>query len=275
MNFKIVSDSSSNILTLSAVDYAAVSLKIITESKEYVDDCKLNVKQMTEELYNNKGKSSTSCPNMQEWMDAFGDGNDVFAVTITSKLSGSYSSAVQAREEYIKKYPNAKAYVIDTLSAGPAMQLVIEKLEECALNGIDFDKTEEIIEEYQKHVNLSVSLQSLMNLARNGRTSLAVAKIAGVLGIRIVGAAIDGELKPLHKCRGEKKALQTVKSELVKNGFNGGKVRIAHCFNEESANELKSMLLADFPNGDIEVSTCSGLCSYYAEKGGLMIGFEN
>ena len=54
----------------------------------------------------------------------------------------------------------------------------------------------------------------------------------------------------------------------------GGKVRIAHCFNEGAAQKLKELLHAEFSKLKIEHYACRGLCSFYAEKGGLLVGFE-
>ena len=118
-------------------------------------------------------------------------------------------------------------------------------------------------------------LESLKNFAANGRVSPAVAKIAGVLGIRIVGkASAQGTLEPTNKSRGEAKALDALISNLAKEGLRKGKVRIAHCFNEAAAKALTDKIHTAFPQAEVKVSKCLGLCSYYAEKGGMLVGFE-
>ena len=274
MNFKIVSDSSSNILEWSQKDYCTVPLKIILGEDEYVDNKDLDVANMVEAMSRSKAKCSTSCPNVFDWLDAFGDAKEIFAITITSHLSGSYSSALQAKEEYIKNNPNAKVYVIDSLSTGPEMQLIIEKLFELDENGATFEEAVETIKKYCQTTELLFSLESLRNLAKNGRVSPAVAKIAGVLGIRVVGKAENGELYPLHKCRGEKKAIETISEEILNLGFKGGKIRISHCQNIGAAEKIAENIKSKFPNCDIKIGECTALCSFYAEKGGLLIGLE-
>ena len=274
MSFKIVSDSSSNILKLPVADYRTVPLKIILGEKEYVDDKNLDVADMVEEMSRSKAKCSTSCPNMFDWLEAFEGSKEIFAITITSHLSGSYSAAMQAKDEYIKNNPDAKIYVIDSLSTGPEMQLIIEKLIELSESGASFEEAEETIKEYCKKTELLFSLESLRNLAKNGRVSPAVAKIAGVLGIRVVGKADEGVLNPLHKCRGEKKALETITEEILNMGFKGGKLRIAHCRNKEAAEKIVNNIKTTYPDCDIAIGGCTALCSFYAEKGGLLIGFE-
>ena len=98
MNFKIVADSSSDLLEFSGVPYEAVPLKIITKETEYVDDASLNVEQMVEDLRRQTAPTGTSCPNVHDWITAFGDADMVFAITITSNLSGSYNACRQAAE---------------------------------------------------------------------------------------------------------------------------------------------------------------------------------
>jgi len=271
---KIISDSSSNLLTYDEAEYMSVPLKIISESKEYVDNADLDVEQMVHEMSESKEKFTTSCPNAYDWAEAYGDEPDIFAVTITSKLSGSYAAAVTAANEKIEEKPSRNIHVIDSLSAGPELQLIIEKLKELKENGFSFKEIKEKIAAYMEKTHLIFSLQSLSNLAKNGRVSHTVAKLAGVLGIRIVGEAEEGTLKPLHKCRGEKKTLETLKEDMLNSGFKGGKVRISHCLNAESARELKESILKLFPKTDIKINICTALCSFYAEKGGLLVGFE-
>lgn len=276
MKYKIVSDSASNVLSLSDAAFSSVPLKIITAQAEYIDDAQLDVERMVQEIRDTKGKSGTSCPNIHDWLQAFGDADRVFAVTITSNLSGSCASARQAKEEYEQAHPGTKVYVVDTLSAGPEMRLIIEKLSQWVREGRPFEEIVKGVQEYTEHTHLLFSLESLTNLARNGRVNPAVAKIAGVLGIRIVGAAsAEGTLQQLHKCRGEKKALDMVFEEMKLRGFRGGKTRIAHCLNPEAAQKLKTAILEVFPECDVQLERTTALCSFYAEKGGLMIGFES
>ena len=276
MQYKIVADSSSNVRSLENVNFANVPLKIITKEKEYVDDETLDLAQMAADLKAYKGTSGTSCPNVMEWMEAFGDADGVFAIAITSNLSGSFNAARQAAEEYMDENPGKKVCVLDSLSAGPELRLIAEKVREYILAGLSFEEIEEKVRAYMAHTHLLFTLQSLANLARNGRVSPAVAKIAGVLGIVIVGKASDvGTLQQMHKCRGEKRAIETLYKEMKANGYAGGKVRIGHNFNEAGAQQLIDLIHADFPEADATAEQSTGLCLFYAEEGGLMVGYED
>ena len=97
-----------------------------------------------------------------------------------------------------------------------------------------------------------------------------------MLGIRVIGQASEaGELDVICKTRGEHGALERIVLELKEHGYNHGKVRIAHCGNAAAAERLKHMIRAVFEGAQVEVSECGGLCSYYAELGGLLVGYED
>ncbi len=276
MAYQLVADSSANVYTMPHVAFRNVPMKIISTQAEYVDEPSLDVEAMVNEIKVTKGKSGTSCPNVQDWLDAYEGADRIFALTITSNLSGSYASAVQAAQDYEAENPGARVCVLDSLSAGPELGLTLDKLQEWIQEGRDFDQIVTDIKTYQSHTHLAFSLESLTNLSRNGRVSPAVAKIAGVLGIRIMGVASDvGTLEPLHKCRGEKKALETIVDEMGKRGYAGGKVRIAQCFNPNGAAQLRDMILARWPAGSVSIEPCGALCSFYAERGGMLVGFED
>ena len=210
-NRKIVADSSANLMKLEHIPFAAAPLKIIAGDREFVDDETLDLADMVSFFSTYKGRSQTSCPNPDDWLCAFGDADEVYCVAITSGLSGSYNAACIAREMYLEAHPERKVYVIDSLSAGPELTLIVEKLEQLLLEEKSFEEICDYMPGYLHKTGLLFSLESLNNFAANGRVSPAVAKLAGVLGIRIVGKASDaGTLEPTDKCRGEAKAVSTI-----------------------------------------------------------------
>ena len=206
---------------------------------------------------------------------AFGDAEAVFGVTITKHLSGSYNAAKQAADLYMENHPGRKIFIFDSLYTGPEMMMIVDKIRECEAAGDDFETTKAKVLEYANCNHTLFCLESLTNLARNGRVSPAVAKIAGVLGIRVVGDVEKGEITPCHKPRGAKKATQTLVQMMKERGFyNGALLRIAHCFGQEQALALRDAVVAEFPNTRFVMEPTTALCSFYAEAGGLIIGFE-
>lgn len=275
MSYKIIADSSSDILELSGVAYSSAPLKIITDEREYVDDSALDVSGMISDLKKYKGTSRSSCPNAEEWYESFEDYDNIFCVTITSGLSGSYNAACAAMQEYLENHPDRNGYVVDTLSAGPEVALIVHKLRELIEKGLEFEEIKNEIIEYNKKTKLIFALESLRNLANNGRVNGAVAKLSGILGIRVIGEASEaGVLDILTKARGYKKEIEDIVKNTLMRGYRGGLMRIHHCNNLAAAEELKERFLNLFADAQIEIGETRGLCSFYAEERGLLLGFE-
>lgn len=276
MKIRIVVDSSADLSTNKDKSIVSVPLKIMTDEKEYVDDETLDVEAMTNDLASYKGRSGSACPGVGEWLDAFDDAEWVFGITITSNLSGCYNSARVAKETYETEHPDRRVYIIDSLSTGPEMQLIVEKLQELIREGKTFEEICDAVKSYQKKTFLLFCLKSLTNLANNGRVSPTVAKIAGILDIHVVGRASDvGTLEQKDKVRKERKAIPCLLKNMKELGYKGGKVIIDHCLNENAAMQLKALIKEEFKNADIRIGKTGGLCSFYAERGGLLVGFES
>ena len=272
---RLVADSSCDLLSLDGVDFVSVPLTLRTETEEFRDDARLDVDAMVATLRATKGRSYSACPNVADWEKAFGESGDVLAFTITSSLSGSYSAACVAKQGCEERAPSRRIRVVDTLSAGPETMLLLEKAASAQRGGASFDEVCRVVEELQRHTHLLFSLESMHNLAQNGRVSKLAATAAGVLGIRAVGqASAEGTLEMLGKCRGERKTQEFLLQEMERLGYRGGRVRIGHCQNEVLAQDFCSELLHLFPQADIKSYPLRGLCSYYAERGGIMMGFE-
>ena len=276
MAYRIVTDSSANLLQLEGIDLGVVPLHIIVGDQEFIDNEDVDLTKMQTSLDTYKGKTSTSCPSPEEWLAAFADEEVVFCVTITSALSGSCSSANLAKQMYEAQYPERVVYVIDSLSTGPEMILLLEKLRDLIASGADHIQIHQRICEYQKRTHLLFCLASVDNLARNGRVNPLIAKGMDLLGIKILGkASSEGTLQIMSKCRGNKRAFQYLAEQIRKNGYSGGKIIIAHNNNEAAAEELHRILTEAFGEFQGDVHLTRALCSYYAEPESLLVGFES
>lgn len=275
MKIRIVADSSANLCTTPDNSIVSVPLTLRTDEREFVDNEALDIKEMTDYLASYKGKSGSACPSSQDWVDAFGDAEEVYAIAITSNLSGSFNSLRIAKEQYEEEYPGRKVCIIDSLSAGPELKLIVEKIQELSAAGKSFEEICDEVTAYQNETHLVFMLKSLTNLANNGRVNPAIAKIAGVLNILVVGIASDvGTLEQKEKARGEKKAILALRKIMDNMGYKGGKARIDHCFNEPDAIKIKELILSVYPDADVTIGINRGLCSFYAESGGILVGFE-
>ena len=275
MKRKIVADSSCDMWELNGVDFAVAPITISTDNKHYVDNQELDVHLMSEELAKYKGVSHTACPSVGSWLDCYEGYDEVFVVTLTGAMSGTYNSAMTAKGIYEEENENVKVRVFDSLSTGPEMRLLIEKLKEMIEEDLPFEEIVEKGQDYLNHSRLFFALKSLHNFAMNGRVSKAVASAIGVLNISIFATASEeGTIQQISKCRGEKKVVKSMIEHLENAGYHGGKVRISHADNLKLAHNVRDKILELYPNADIIVYPMGGLCTYYAEIGGLLVGCE-
>ena len=272
---RFAADSSCDLPQIPGMEISFVPMIISTDERSFTDNAHLNVTEMLDYLASYRGRSYTACPSVDGWMTTFEGADEIYALTITSGLSGSYNAAMAARQLYLHDHPDAKIAVFDSLSTGPELLLILEMLKKLTDEGLPFEEVEAQIREYQEHLRLFFSLQSLHNLSQNGRVSKVAAAAVGVLGIRIVGTASpEGTLAQLGKCRGDRKAIPELMAYMSQAGYQGGKVRITHVENPALAEKYAAAFREKWPDADIAISLSGGLCSYYAERGAVLIGTE-
>lgn len=272
---KFVADSACDLKDYPGICFETVPLSISTDERNYTDDNSLNVHEVLDYLESYNDRSYTACPSLDAWLKAFEGADEIYAVTITSGLSGTYSGANVAKDIYVSEHPDAKIYVVDSLSTGPGMVLILEKLAELKAKGKSFDEVCSAIEKYRRKLRLFFSLSSLHNLAQNGRVSKLIASAIGFMNIKILGTASKtGTIEQVAKCRGSRKMIDRIVSELKEIGFTKGKIRICHVECMEFANAVADKIRSIFDCSDIKIVPARGLCSYYAERGGIILGCE-
>ena len=272
---RIVADSSSDITKLDGVDFVSVPMNISTNERTFTDDNLLDVNEMLDYMEKYNGRSFTSCPGTQAWLDAFEGADKIFVVCLTSALSGTYNSAMTAAGIYLEENPEAKIHVFDTLSTGPEMRLLVERISELDKEGRSFEETVSLAEEYRKETGIFFSFKSLHNLAQNGRVKKVAAAAVGVLGLRIVGTGSeDGKLEMIAKRKGDNHAAAEIFHRLEERNYNGGKIRICHTDNEVLARKYEKQFRKRWPDVDIVSYPAKGLISYYAERGGIIIAYS-
>ncbi len=279
MTWKIVADSGCDYRTIEniAVDtlFENVPLSIQVNDEIFIDNAQLNIDDMMKKMYATSSASKSACPNPDDYMKAFDGASNIFVVTITGTLSGSHNSAQVAKKLYLEEHPDVNIHIIDTLSAGGENDLIIKKLNFLIGQGLSYEEVVTEITAYQTKTKLLFVLAKVDNLVKNGRLSKLVGAVVGLLNIRMVGeASQDGKLELLQKARGAKKSLIAAFDELIKAGYVGGQIIIAHRNNLKFCQQFSEMVREKFPQAVIEVIPTSGLCSFYAEENGLLIGYE-
>ena len=279
MTWKIVADSGCDYRTIEnlAVDtlFESVPLTIQVGDEIFIDNDQLNIDEMMEKMYATSSASKSACPSPDDYMKAFDGASNIFVVTITGTLSGSHNSAQVAKKLYLEEHPNVNIHIIDTLSAGGENDLIIKKLNLLIGQGLSYEEVVTEITAYQAKTKLLFVLAKVDNLVKNGRLSKLLGAVVGLLNIRMVGeASQDGKLELLQKARGAKKSLIAAFDELIKAGYAGGQIIIAHRNNLKFCQQFSEMVREKFPQAVIEVIPTSGLCSFYAEENGLLMGYE-
>ncbi|HLR89184.1 MAG TPA: DegV family protein, partial [Atopostipes sp.] len=118
-------------------------------------------------------------------------------------------------------------------------------------------------------------LKSIENLVKNGRVNKVVGSLVGLLNIHVIGIrSEEGTIEMSNRARGEKRALNTFINDIIEAGFSGKVMEIGHVNNETLAKKFSEKILEKFPQTDIRIRPTSGLCSFYAERGGLIVGYE-
>lgn len=279
MTWKIVTDSGCDLRSLESqskeLQFERVPLTLQIGTEIFRDDDGLDIDHMMATMYQSSKAATSSCPSPDAFLQAYKGVDNVIAVTITGTLSGSHNSARLAKNDLLEDYPNANIHVIDSLSASGEVDLIVLELERLINLGLSFEEVVEQITAYQEKTRLIFVLAKVDNLVKNGRLNKLVGKVVGLLNIRMVGqASQEGTLELLQKARGQKKAVSALVEEIQKAGYKGGKVYIAHANNPKICEQISEKIKAIYPDAVIQTGITSGLCSFYAEDEGILMGYE-
>ena len=230
---------------------------------------------MMKAMYASSEPAKSACPSPDAFLSAYRGAENIIVLTLTGGLSGSYTSAIVAQKMLKEEDENVNIHVINTLSAGGQNDLFLLKINELIKEGLSFDQVVARMNEYQKNTKLIFALEKVDNLVKNGRLSKLAAAVVGLLNMRMVGeASKEGTLHLLHKVRGEKKAVAAVVDEMIKAGYKGGRAVITHRNNENICKKIEEKLSEKFSNIEFISVPTSGICSFYGEEGGILLGYE-
>lgn len=277
--WKIIVDSSCDVREMpnlaAGAAFVNVPLTIQLGDQVFVDDAGLDIDGMMEQMYASSIGAGSACPSPEAYKQALEGADKAIIITITGTLSGSFNSARLGAEMYQEEHPDAQIHLVDSLSAGGEVDLLALKANELIAAGKAFDQVAVELTAYQEKTKLLFVLAKVDNLVKNGRLSKLVGAVVGMLNIRMVGqASSEGTLELLQKARGQKKVVPACMEELAKAGYQGGRVMIAHRNNEKLCQQLKEAITAKYPAAQIDFIPTTGLCSFYAEEGGILLGYE-
>ncbi|OUP07843.1 hypothetical protein B5F33_08030 [Collinsella sp. An2] len=153
--------------------------------------------------------------------------------------------------------------------------MLVEELDRYLTNNQpSFSEACAYITKIEQNSTVLFSLSSYENLTKSGRMPKMAGILANKLNIRMLGTASnEGTIKIVGPTRGQKKTFEKIVAAMKADGFTGGIVYIDHVANEKGAEALKDRILAAWPEAEVRVLPCGGLCSYYAERDGFIIGY--
>lgn len=277
MAYKIVADSCCDVTDKmkEEMGISLVPLTLEVDGQFFVDDETMDVDEFLKVQSSSKVTSKSACPSPEMYMQAFQGKEDVFGITISSKLSGSYASAILAKDLYLEENPHKNIHIFDSMSAAAGEVAIALKIDELIKLGFNFNEIVEKVEVYIKKLNTMFVLQKLDNLEKSGRLSMLQSKIASVLNINLILGAEHGEIVMKQKARGVKKAIDKMLAMMAEIGdeISDRKLIIAHCHAAEYAKMVVDKAKAQYNFRDIVVVATRGLSSNYANSGGIILAY--
>ena len=280
MSWAIIADSSCNLrdYTPQAPDtlYAYAPLKINVGGTEYSDDANLDVAELNRRVAEEKSASSSACPSAGEWAELFRSAENVIAITISANLSGSYEAASMARD-LVQEEGGHRIHLVNSRAAGGKLEMLVILLDRYLTVHPEatFAEACAYIDGIEQCSTVLFSLSSYENLTKSGRMPKMAGILANKLNIRVLGTASEeGTIKIVAPTRGQKKMVAKVVQSMEADGYKGGLVCMDHVDNEAGCQEIAAAITAKWPEAEVMVMPCGGLCSYYAEAKGIIIGYD-
>jgi len=275
---KIVADSSceTNTSIVEATGVEIVPFKLYIDGEEYIDNDELNVISFIDKMVKSSELPRSACPSPNDFIECFNNSKEVFIVTISSMLSGTYNSAELAKNLYLEENPDAKVHVFDSKAASVAETLVSLKIKESINSGLDFDAIVSTVEQYISEQKTLFIAESLNNLIKNGRVSKLKGRIATALNIKLImGATDEGQIVPIEKVRGSNKAFKRLAEMVCEKADNSQDriLAISHCNNIERAEMLKAEIEKSCTFKDVIIVQTAGLSSLYVDNQGIILTF--
>lgn len=277
MSYKVVIDSCGELPERLKADlrFDRASLTLTVDGEDIIDDETFDQAYFLKRVAESPNCPKSSCPSPERYMKAFeSDADHVYAVTLSSELSGSYNSAVLGMNLVHEKNPEKQIYVFNSRSASVGETLIALKIEECEAQGMDFDDIIDTVEAYIAEQNTYFVLESLETLRKNGRLSNLKAFVATALKIKpVMGATGEGTICQLDQARGMNRALVKMVDYVVEKASDsaGRILGITHCNCPERAYMVRDAILQKIKVKDVIIMDTAGVSSMYANDGGIIV----
>ena len=278
MSFHIVCDSCTD---LTKEDFAKgcytwVPLTLIVDGEEIMDDETFDQASFLKKVAESRKEVISACPAPEKYMEAYDQADDIYVVTLSAELSGSYNSAVLGKNLYEEENGKKNIYVFNSRGASTTQLLIARKIYEYASAGMKFEEVVEKVEAYISTQRTYFVLETLEVLRKNGRLSSLTATLAGALNIKpVMEGTRDGVIQKLTQARGMKKALSRMVESIVKEGRDLSRriLAIALCNCPQRAEFVKNLIEKNLDVGEIVIIETKGVSTLYACDGGIILSY--
>lgn len=243
--------------------------------KYLMADPEMDIDSLLDDIKATKDVTKSAAPTPDSFYEAGKGYDEVFYVTISSKLSTTYNNAYIAKTMLEEDNPSVKVHVFDSKSAACGESLLVEMIQKGIKENDTFEKIVSDVEEKVKDMQTVFVLEDISTLVKNGRVSKIKGFLASKLSIMPISIGVDGEIDVRHQARGVKNALVKTVDTFgeVSNSFSGKTLYITHVKNEERANALKDLALQKYDFKDVKIFDATGLSTVYANRNGLIMAF--
>jgi DegV family protein with EDD domain len=278
MSFHIVCDSCTDLTEedLKKGCYTLVPLTLLVDGEEIIDDETFDQADFLAKVAASKESVKSACPAPESYMEAYSKADDIYVVTLSAELSGSYNSAVLGKNLYEEENGTKNIHVVNSRGAATTQVLIARKLNEYASQGMPFEEVVDKIEEYTTSLRTYFVLETLEVLRKNGRLSRLSATIAGALNIKpVMIGTRDGVIQKAAQARGMKKALAKMVEHMGSEGrdLTGRQFVISHCNCYERAVYVKELIKKHLHAEDVDIVDTKGVSSLYACDGGIIVSY--
>ena len=278
MSFHIVCDSCTDLTEedLKKGCYTLVPLTLFVDGEEIIDDETFDQADFLAKVAASKESVKSACPAPESYMEAYSKADDIYVVTLSAELSGSYNSAVLGKNLYEEENGTKNIHVVNSRGAATTQVLIARKLNEYASQGMPFEEVVDKIEEYTTSLRTYFVLETLEVLRKNGRLSRLSATIAGALNIKpVMIGTRDGVIQKAAQARGMKKALAKMVEHMGSEGrdLTRRQFVISHCNCYERAVYVKELIKKHLHAEDIDIVDTKGVSSLYACDGGIIVSY--
>lgn len=278
MSFHIVCDSCTDLTEedLKKGCYTLVPLTLLVDGEEIIDDETFDQADFLAKVAASKESVKSACPAPESYMEAYSKADDIYVVTLSAELSGSYNSAVLGKNLYEEENGTKNIHVVNSRGAATTQVLIARKLNEYASQGMPFEEVIDKIEEYTTSLRTYFVLETLEVLRKNGRLSRLSATIAGALNIKpVMIGTRDGVIQKAAQARGMKKALAKMVEHMGSEGrdLTRRQFVISHCNCYERAVYVKELIKKHLHAEDVDIVDTKGVSSLYACDGGIIVSY--